>query len=74
MLRLALFLGTNLAILVVLSLSFRVLGIEGLLQANGVDLDLQTLLIFSAIIGFSGALISLFLSKTMAKAAIPWNA
>lgn len=70
MLRLFLFLGTNLAILAVLSLTFRLLGIERLLQANGVDLDLQALLIFSAAIGFAGSLISLFLSKTMAKSAI----
>ncbi|MFW8637416.1 protease HtpX [Cribrihabitans pelagius] len=70
MLRLALFLGTNLAILVVLSLTFRLLGIDGLLQANGVDLDLQALLIFSGVIGFSGSLISLVLSKTMAKASM----
>ncbi|CUI01781.1 protease HtpX [Leisingera aquaemixtae] len=68
MLRLALFLGTNLAILVVLSLTFRLFGIDGLLAANGVDLDLQALLIFSAVVGFAGALISLFLSKSMAKA------
>lgn len=70
MLRLALFLGTNLAILAVLSVTFRLLGFEGLLQANGVDLDLQALLVFSALIGFSGSLISLFLSKPMAKSVM----
>lgn len=70
MLRIALFLGTNLAILAVLSVTFRLLGFEGLLQANGVDLDLQALLVFSAVIGFSGSLISLFLSKSMAKSAM----
>jgi heat shock protein HtpX len=37
------------------------------LAANGVDLDLQALLVYSAVIGFSGSLISLLLSKTMAK-------
>ncbi len=67
MLRIALFLGTNIAILALVSLSFRLLGIGGLLQANGVDLDLNALLIFSAVIGFSGSLISLFISKWMAK-------
>ena len=46
MLRLGLFLGANLAILAVLSVSFRLLGIEGLLEANGVELDLTALLIF----------------------------
>jgi len=70
MLRLALFLGTNLAVLAVLSLSFRILGIDSLLQANGVDLNIQALLIFSAIIGFAGSVISLLLSKTMAKTAM----
>lgn len=67
MLRLALFLGTNIAILAVLSVTFRVFGIDGLLAANGVDLDVDALLTFSAVIGFSGALISLFLSKFVAK-------
>ncbi len=67
MLRLALFLGTNLAILAVLSMTFRLFGIDGLLAANGADLDLNALLIFSAIIGFAGSLISLFLSKPLAK-------
>lgn len=67
MLRIALFLGTNLAILMLISITFRLLGIEGLLQANNVDLDLGALLIFSAVIGFSGSFISLFISKWMAK-------
>lgn len=67
MLRLALFLGTNFAILILISITFRLLGIEGLLQANNVDLDINALLIYSAIIGFSGSIISLFLSKGMAK-------
>ena len=67
MLRIGLFLATNIAVLALISIVFRVFGFEGLLQENGVDLDLQALLVFSAVIGFSGALISLFLSKTMAK-------
>jgi heat shock protein HtpX len=67
MMRIALFLGTNLAILVLISFTFRLLGIEGLLMQNGVDLDLNALLIYSAVIGFSGSLISLFISKWMAK-------
>ncbi|HEY9040139.1 MAG TPA: protease HtpX [Roseovarius sp.] len=70
MLRHGLFLGANIAILAVLSVSFRLLGIEGLLQANGVDLNLSALLIFAAVIGFAGSLISLVLSKAMAKAAM----
>jgi heat shock protein HtpX len=67
MLRIALFLGTNIAILVLISLTFRLLGLEGLLQMNGVDLDMNALLVYSAVIGFSGSLISLFISKWMAK-------
>lgn len=70
MLRIALFLGTNIAVLVLISIVFRLLGFEGYLQENGVDLDLQALLVYSAIIGFSGSIISLFLSKTMAKMAM----
>jgi heat shock protein HtpX len=67
MLRLLLFFGTNIAVMLLLSVVFRLLGIDGILQANGVHLDLGALLVFSAVIGFSGALISLFLSKFMAK-------
>jgi heat shock protein HtpX len=70
MLRFVLFLGTNLAVLAALSLSFRLFGLEGLLAANGVDINLQALLIFSAVIGFAGSLISLMLSKTMAKSSM----
>ncbi|MEP2544242.1 MAG: protease HtpX, partial [Alphaproteobacteria bacterium] len=70
MLRILLFLGTNLAIVALISLTFRLLGLDGLLQANGVDLNINALVVYSAVIGFSGALISLFLSKTMAKAGM----
>jgi heat shock protein HtpX len=62
-----LFLGTNIAIIAVISVTFRLLGIDNLLAENQVDLDMNALLIYSAIIGFSGSLISLFLSKFMAK-------
>jgi heat shock protein HtpX len=67
MLRLLLFLGTNVAVLVVISIVFQVLGLESILAENGVDLDLGALLVMSAIIGFSGSLISLLMSKQMAK-------
>ena len=67
MMRIALFLGTNLAIMALISVTFRLLGIEGLLMQNGVDLDINALLVYSAVIGFSGSLISLFISKWMAK-------
>ena len=70
MLRLALFLGTNLAIVALISLTFGLLGLEGLLQSNGVALDINALIIYSAIIGFAGSLISLLLSKPLAKATM----
>ena len=67
MLRIALFLGTNFAILLILSVSMSILGIEGVLDEQGVGLDLNSLLIMSSIIGFSGSIISLLISKWMAK-------
>jgi len=65
--RIALFLITNLAILVVLSIVLSLLGVDSLLAENGVDLDLQALLIFSAVIGMTGSFISLAISKWSAK-------
>jgi heat shock protein HtpX len=67
MMRILLFLGTNIAIIALISITFRLLGIDNLLAQNNVDLDMTALLIYSAIIGFSGSLISLFISKFMAK-------
>lgn len=67
MMRLALFLGTNIAVLVLISIVFNLLGLEGILQQNGVDLDLTALLIFSGVAGMSGSFISLAISKWMAK-------
>jgi len=67
MFRILLFLGTNLAVILVLSIAMQLLGIESLLQQNQVNLDLNALLIYSAVIGFAGSFISLFLSKWMAR-------
>jgi heat shock protein HtpX len=67
MTRIFLFLATNAAVLVLISVVFQVLGIEGILAENGVDLNLQALLVMSAVIGFGGSFISLAMSKTMAK-------
>lgn len=67
MLRIMLFLATNIAIMLLISVTFSILGIEGVLAQNGVDLNLSALLVMSAVIGFAGAFISLFLSKFMAK-------
>lgn len=66
--RILLFLATNLAIVLVLSLTMRLLGVEPYLNANG--LNLQALLIFAAVMGFGGSFISLALSKWMAKKAM----
>lgn len=65
MLRIGLFLLTNLAVLVVASITLQLLGVEHYLQDTG--LNLTSLLIFCAVFGFSGSLISLFISKWMAK-------
>lgn len=67
MMRIALFLVTNAAILVLVSIVFQIFGIEGLLHSNGVDLNFQALLVMSAVIGFSGSFISLLISKWSAK-------
>lgn len=67
MLRLFLFFATNIAVMALISLIFNLIGFQGLMQANGVDLDLNALLVYSAVIGFSGSFMSLLLSKFMAK-------
>jgi heat shock protein HtpX len=65
--RIALFLATNVAVLAVIYIVLNVLGVENVLAANGTDLDLGALLVFSAVVGFSGSLISLAMSKWIAK-------
>jgi heat shock protein HtpX len=65
--RILLFLATNFAVLLVISLVFKLLGFESLLQANGVHLNLVAVLVWAALIGFSGSIISLLMSKGMAK-------
>ncbi len=66
MMRILLFLATNVAVLVVISIVFSLLGLNGI-QTEAGGLNLYALLVMAAIIGFSGSLISLFLSKWMAK-------
>ena len=63
--RIGLFLITNLAILLVLSFTARILGVDRFLTANG--LDLSGLFVFAAVFGFGGAFISLAISKWSAK-------
>ena len=67
MLRIALFLGTNFAIIIVLSISMSIFGVDGVLHDNGVDLNLNSLLFISSVIGFTGSFISLLISKWVAK-------
>lgn len=66
--RIFLFLATNIAIVLVLSLTMRILGVEPYLNANG--LNLTSLLIFAAVMGFGGSFISLAISKWMAKTSM----
>ncbi len=65
--RIFLFLVTNIAIMVVLSITLRILGVDSLLAQNGSDLNINALVIFSGVFGFGGAFISLAISKWMAK-------
>ncbi|MDM0047551.1 protease HtpX [Variovorax sp. J22R115] len=63
--RLFLFLATNLAVMMVMSVTVRLLGVDRFLTAAG--LDVGTLMIFSLVIGFGGSFISLLMSKQIAK-------
>ena len=65
--RILLFLLTNIAIMVILSITLRILGVDSLLMQNGSDLNINALVIFSGVFGFGGAFISLAISKWMAK-------
>lgn len=67
--RIGLFVLTNVAILVVLSVILGALGIGGMLDEDRVGINYQGLVIIAAVIGFGGSLISLALSKTIAKHA-----
>lgn len=67
MMRIFLFLLTNMAVMLVAGVVLSLLGVNSTLQANGVDLNLTSLLIMCAVYGFIGSFISLFISKWMAK-------
>jgi heat shock protein HtpX len=67
MMRILLFLATNIAIMLVIGLVFSVLGLGNVLNAQGTGLDLNALLIVSVIVGMSGSVVSLALSKWLAK-------
>lgn len=65
--RIFLFIVTNVAIMAVLSITLRLLGVDSILAENGSDLNIQALVILSGVIGFGGSFISLLISKWMAK-------
>ncbi len=65
--RIVLFLATNLAIIVVLSITLRLFGFERILDEQGAGLDINSLLLFASVFGFGGSFMSLALSKWTAK-------
>lgn len=65
--RIALFLATNIAIVLVLGITLRLLGFERILDEQGLGLDINSLLVFAAVFGFGGSFISLAISKWTAK-------
>ena len=67
--RIFLFLVTNLAILVVISITLRLLGVDRIMNQSG-GLNFDALLVMSIVMGFAGSLISLFISKWMAKRSV----
>jgi heat shock protein HtpX len=66
MMRIALFVLTNLAVLIVAYIALGILGVDSVLKENGVDMDLGNLLVLSAVFGMAGSFVSLMLSKWMA--------
>ena len=65
--RIVLFLATNLAVILVLSVVLRLLGVDQILDESGAGINYEALLILSLVIGFGGSFISLAMSKWMAK-------
>ncbi len=63
--RIVLFLVTNVAVMLVLSVVLSVLGVDRFMTENGLNVGM--LLMFSLVVGFGGSLISLLMSKPMAK-------
>jgi len=68
--RVFLFLATNIAIIVVASITLSILGVGSFLDETGTNLNLQALLIFCFVFGMAGSFVSLLLSKKIAK----WSA
>ncbi len=68
MMRIVLFLGTNIAVMVVLTIVLKLLGLDVAMAQQGFNLG--PLLVFSLVVGFAGSIISLLLSKFMAKRSV----
>ena len=67
MLRIGLFMATNIAILALFTIIFQTLGLEQYLAAQGINANLTGMLIMCAMFGFGGSFVSLLISKWMAK-------
>ncbi len=67
--RVALFIATNLAVVLVLTIVLRLLGVDQILDESGTGINFDALLVLSLVIGFGGSFISLAMSKFMAKHA-----
>lgn len=67
MMRIGLFLLTNFAVLIIASITLNILGVGSYLDSTGTNLNLQALLVFCAVFGMAGSIVSLFISKWMAK-------
>jgi heat shock protein HtpX len=67
--RIFLFLATNIAIMLVITIMINLFGLGQILNEQGSDLDLTSLLMLSAVVGMTGSIISLAMSKSMAKHA-----
>jgi heat shock protein HtpX len=65
--RIFLFILTNVAVIAVASITLSLLGVDSVLDEQGIGLNLNNLLIFAAVFGFGGSFVSLLLSKWMAK-------
>ena len=65
--RILLFILTNMAVVLVMGVVWRLLGFESILDNQGIDLDFNSLLVFCALFGMGGSLVSLFISKWSAK-------
>jgi heat shock protein HtpX len=66
--RIFLFILTNLAVLFVINITLRLLGVDHYVERGGINFG--ALLVMSGVIGFSGSIISLFMSKWMAKQSV----